>query len=95
MAQLLLSRYVQEGGFFSFYHDNRGDVGALLHANSKRSSMQWCHPGSPKPKKAKAMFSAGKVMATTFWDSGVLYVDFLTEHHTINAEYYSAISTAQ
>ena len=31
-------------------------------------------------------------MATIFWDSkGVLYVDFLTEHRTINAEYYSAL----
>ena len=59
---------------------------------SKRSSMQWRHPESPKPKKAKTTFSAGKVMATIFWDSkGVLYVDFLTERRTINAEYYSAL----
>jgi len=58
---------------------------------SKRSSMQWRHPESPKPKKVKTTFSAGKVMATIFWDSnGVLYVDFLTEHRTTNAEYYSA-----
>jgi histone-lysine N-methyltransferase SETMAR len=54
--------------------------------------MQWRHPGSPKPTKAKTTFSAGKVMATVFWDSkGVLYVDFLTERRTINAEYYSAL----
>jgi len=34
------------------------------------------------------MFSARKVMATIFWDSkGALYMDFLTERHTINAEY--------
>jgi len=31
-------------------------------------------------------------MATIFWDSkGVLYVDFLIERRTINAEYYSAL----
>jgi len=31
-------------------------------------------------------------MATIFWDSeGVLYVDFLTQRRTINAEYYSAL----
>ena len=31
-------------------------------------------------------------MVTIFWDSkGVLYVDFLTERRTINAEYYSAL----
>jgi len=59
---------------------------------SKCSSMQWRHPGSPKPKKAKTTFSAGKVMTTIFWDSkGVMYMDFLTEHRTINAEYYSAL----
>jgi len=40
---------------------------------SKRSSMQWHHPESPKLRKAKTTFSAGKVMATIFWDSkGVL-----------------------
>jgi len=59
---------------------------------SNRSSMQWHHPGSPKPQKVKTTFSNGKVMVTIFWDSkGVLYVDFFTEHHTINAEYYSAL----
>ena len=31
-------------------------------------------------------------MATIFWDSkGVLYVDFLTQRRTINAEYYLAL----
>jgi len=54
--------------------------------------MQWRHPGSPKPKKAKITFSAGKVMVTILWESkGVLYVDFLTQHRTINAAYYSAL----
>ena len=56
---------------------------------SKRSSMQWRHAGSPKPKKAKTTFSAGKVMATIFWDSkGVLYMDFLTQRRTINVQYF-------
>ena len=59
---------------------------------SKRSSMQWRHPGSPKPKKVKTTFSAWEVMATIFWDSkGVLYMDFLTERCTIRADYYSAV----
>lgn len=56
---------------------------------SKRASMQWRHTTSPKPKKAKTVSSADKVMATFFWDSqGVLFVDFLTERRTINADYY-------
>ena len=44
---------------------------------SKRSSMQWKHTDSPPPKKAKVTPSAGKVMATVFWDSeGILLMDF-------------------
>ena len=60
--------------------------------DSKCSSMQCLHPGSPKPKKAKTTFTAWKVMAIIFWDSkGVLYMDILTGHRTINTEYYSAL----
>jgi len=92
VAQSLLSRYEQEGDIFGFYRDNGRDVGALLHAREQTSLMQWCHLGSPKPKKSNTTFSAGKVMATIFWECrGVLYVDFLTERRTINAEYYSAL----
>jgi len=33
--------------------------------------------------------SAGKVLTTIFWDwKGVLLIDFLHEHHTVNAAYY-------
>ena len=61
-------------------------------SESKRSSMQWRHPGSPKPKKEKTTFSAGKVMATIFWEyKGILYVDFLIDRRTTDAEYYSAL----
>jgi len=60
--------------------------------DSKRSLMQWRHPGSPEPKKAKTTFSVGKVMTTNFWDSkGVFQLDFLTKLRTINGEYYSAL----
>jgi hypothetical protein len=34
--------------------------------------------------------SAGKIMASVFWDSeGVIYVNFLPPHATVNAQYYS------
>ena len=92
--QSLLSRYEQEGDFFFLDSIVTTDETWVLYftPESKRSSMQWRHPGSPKPKKAKTTFFAGKVLATIFWDSeGVLYVDFLTERRTINAEYYSAL----
>jgi hypothetical protein len=49
------------------------------------------HPFST-PKKAKAIFSAGKIMATVFWDSkGIIHLDFLTSQKTINAQYYSTL----
>ena len=49
----------------------------------KIQSKQWKHPGSPVPKVRKVK-SAGKVMATVFWDTGgMLLVDFLEKGHTI------------
>jgi hypothetical protein len=49
------------------------------------------HPFSTL-KKAKAIFSAGKIIATVFWDSkGIIHLDFLTGQKTINAQYYSTL----
>ena len=36
---------------------------------SKMQSKQWKHPDSPPPKKFKRVHSAGKVMASIFWES--------------------------
>ena len=56
---------------------------------SKRRSMQWRHPTSPKPKKFKAQKSAGEIMATVFWDAqGLILVDFMRRGETINSEAY-------
>ena len=56
---------------------------------SKRQSMEWRHTSSPQPKKFKAQKSAGKIMATVFWDAqGVILVDFLPKGETINSEAY-------
>ena len=44
----------------------------LVHhfeAETKRQSMQWKHSSSPPPKMAKVVSSAGKVMASVFWDA--------------------------
>ena len=52
---------------------------------SKRSSMEWRHPTSPRVKKFKSQHSAGKIMATVFWDiEGVILVDFMPKGTTIN-----------
>ena len=61
-----------------------------FEAETKRQSMQWKHPSSPPPKKAKVVSSAGKVMASVFWDAkGIVLIDYLQKGHTINGEYYA------
>ena len=43
---------------------------------NKTQSHQWAGPGSTRPKKFKTQPSAGKVMATVFWDAkGVIMLD--------------------
>lgn len=61
---------------------------------TKEQSKQWKHKTSPTPKKAKATNSAGKVMASVFWDAkGILFVDYLPKGHTITGEYYANLLT--
>ena len=56
---------------------------------NKAQSCQWVGPGSPRPKKFKTQPSAGKVMATGFWDAkGVIVLDFLPKRSTITGVYY-------
>ena len=47
-------------------------------------------PGSPRPIKFKTQPSAGKVLATVFWDAqGVIMLDFLAKKSTITRAYYA------
>ena len=53
-------------------------------------SRQWVGPGSRRPKKFKTQPSAGKVMATVFWDAkGVIMLDFLPKRSTITRVYFA------
>ena len=57
---------------------------------NKAQSRQWVGPGSPRPKRFKTQPSAGKVMATVFWDAkGVIMLDFLPKRSTITGVYYA------
>ena len=57
---------------------------------TKAQSHQWVGPRSPRPKKFKTQPSAGKVMATVFWDAkGVIMLDFLPKRSTITGVYYA------
>jgi len=54
---------------------------------TKQQSMEWRYRGSPCPQKK----SAGKVLASTFWDQDAILIDYLAKGQTINAEYYSSL----
>ena len=65
--------------------------GSIIMSQRIKLSRQWVGPGSPKPKKFKTQPSAGKVMATIFWDAqGVIMLDFLAKKSTITGMYYAA-----
>jgi len=54
--------------------------------------MEWRHSDSPRPKKFRVQKSAGKDLASIFWNQdGVLFIDYLPKGQTINSEYYSSL----
>ena len=57
---------------------------------NKALSRQSVGPESLRPKKFKTQSSAGKVMATLFWDAqGVIMLDFLAKKNTVTVAYYA------
>ena len=59
---------------------------------TKIQSKRWTGKGEPTPKKAKTVFSAGKVMATVFRDShGVILIYYLQKGKTITGAYYASL----
>ena len=57
---------------------------------SKQQSKQWTEAGCSAPKKTRSIPSAGKVMASVFWD---VFIDYLEKGKTITGEYYSNLLT--
>lgn len=61
---------------------------------SNKQSAEWLEPGQSRPKRPKTQTSAGKVMASVFWDAhGIILIDYLEKGKTINSEYYSSLLT--
>jgi len=59
--------------------------------DTKQQSMEWRHSGSPRPKKFRVQKSAGKVLASAFWDQdGILLIVYFPKGQTINAKYLSS-----
>jgi len=60
----------------------------------RQSNNQWSGgiAAHPTPKKFRVQKSAGKVLASIFWDQDdILPNDYLSKGQTINAEYYSSV----
>jgi hypothetical protein len=65
---------------------------SLPHLRKERQLMQWKHDGSPRPKKFQTASSAGKWLATVFWDmEGILMVVWLPQGTTVNSVVYCSI----
>ena len=59
---------------------------------TKQQSVDWRHSGSLGPKKFRVQKSAGKVLASIFWDQdGIILIDYIPKGQIINAEYYSSL----
>ena len=61
---------------------------------TKRRSMHWESPQSPRKKKARISKSKFKAMMIVFFDIlGVIYIDWVPEGQTVNQVYYKNVLT--
>ncbi|CAH2095031.1 unnamed protein product [Euphydryas editha] len=59
---------------------------------SSRQSSEWTARDEPNTKRGKTQQSAGKVMASVFWDAhGIIFIDYLGKEKNINSDYYIAL----
>lgn len=59
---------------------------------TKRQSLQWKSPSSPRPRKARMSKSRIKVMLIVFFDrNGVVHHEFVPEGQTVNQHFYQQV----
>ena len=59
---------------------------------SNQQSAEWTVVGESHSKQPEMQRSAGKVLASIFWDvQGISFIDYLEKGRTINSEYYVAL----
>ena len=57
-----------------------------------RQSAEWTAVGESRSKRPKMQTSAGKVLASLFWDAqAIFFINYLEKGRTINNEYYIAL----
>jgi histone-lysine N-methyltransferase SETMAR len=89
----ILKLWKQNPDYF-ISHLVTGDETWIHHYDpeTKQESSVWMPKGSVPPVKAKTVKSAGKIMATIFWDSkAILLTDYLSRGATINGAYYCKV----
>lgn len=63
-----------------------------FNPESNQQAKEWVEAGGSAPKRPKTQTTAGKVMATVFWDSkGIILIDYLQKGKTITGEYYATL----
>ena len=61
---------------------------------TKRQSMHWKSPESPRKKKARMSKSKFKVMMIVFYDiKGIIYINWVPQGQTVNQVYYEEVLT--
>ena len=64
---------------------------------ANRQSAEWTSAGESRPKQPKTQTSAGKVLASVFWDAkGILFIDYLEKKvifHQDNTPCHKSIAT--
>ena len=57
---------------------------------SNRQSAEWTAADESRPNRPKMQISAGKVLASGFWD--ILFIDYLEKWRTINSKYIALLA---
>ena len=88
MLNFVVKKFVavwrEHGNFLLTYCDWGQNMGSLLGSHCKKESVQWKHKTSPAPVKFCVQLSAGKVIATVFWDChGILLVEYMAHKSSI------------
>lgn len=59
---------------------------------TKRQSMAWCSPSSPRPTKSRLQKSKVKTMLIAFFDNdGIIHKEFVPPGQTVNAAFYEDV----